>query len=274
MLLWWSGGGMNAFERKLAELVRSYPHLYDRSRREFRDVHVFADSWREIANKLGGDDPVECKVTWSNLRKKFSKARKRMICRSGGRAKDQTPKRYKELSWLNQFVHHRHIPTDPAITLTGPPITLTGPPITLTGPPITLANRVCESLVETTDPSFDTSMNVKLEQPEDEREPFDIVCIEDSPSCSSTAESSSSMLLPSHENRTRRRSTTDSEIAKMFCELERFKAPDSADAHDRYVQTIADFMRGLSRIRCAHFKKRVNDIMYEMELEQLHESGL
>ncbi|XP_072513492.1 uncharacterized protein [Salminus brasiliensis] len=245
---------MNAFEVKLAELVRAHPHLYDRSRRDFKDVQVFANSWREIATELGGDDPIECKTAWSNLRKKFSKARRRMICKSGDEAsQDQTPKLYKELSWLNRFVHHRQIPTETGMTLS--------------------------EKVDTSDPSLDTAMSIKLEQPDGEKEPFQIVCVEafdsqirvaKSPSCSSTAESSTSTLRPAQKKKKRRWNTFNLDTAKILCELDKRKA----DAHDRYAQTIADFMRGLSKRRCAHFRKRINDIMFEMEMEQLQDSGL
>lgn len=46
-------------------------------------------------------------------------------------------------------------------------------------------------------------------------------------------------------------------------------AESAEDAYDRYTQTVADFMRGLSRRRCVVFKKRLNDLMYEMDLEEL-----
>lgn len=95
-----------------------------------------------------------------------------------------------------------------------------------------------------------------------------------SPSCSSVEELESSALFPTLPKRKRQRdSPEDSDFGPIFSELDKRRRTDS-DAHDRYAQTIADFMHGLSRRHCAVFKKRVSDLMYEMEMEQLDKDGL
>ncbi|CAL8398602.1 unnamed protein product [Arctogadus glacialis] len=72
---------INQFEARLAEIVRDYAHLYDRSRRDYNDKEIVGNSWRDISVKMDGKDPNKAK--WRRLRDEFIKATKRT--RSGGR---------------------------------------------------------------------------------------------------------------------------------------------------------------------------------------------
>ncbi|XP_076011412.1 uncharacterized protein LOC143004433 [Genypterus blacodes] len=103
---------MNEFEGRVAELVRGYPHLYDRCARDFKDPEMSSNSWVDISRELGVNDPNLCKTTWRNVRDKFSKAMKRLKRKSGdGIVDDQAPKLYKELTWLCPFIKLRQIDT-------------------------------------------------------------------------------------------------------------------------------------------------------------------
>ncbi|XP_062849452.1 uncharacterized protein LOC134311730 [Trichomycterus rosablanca] len=240
---------MNSLEEKVAELVRAYPHLYDRSSRDFRDGQICANAWCEIAVKVE-EEPEYCKSVWRNLRDKFTKAKKRLLSKSGDGEKHQVPTLYKQLSWLNPFVQIRN--TENCISYYN--------------------NNNNKPAIDSVEESYSIICKEEFDSS------FPITHSEfpatQSPSCSSVEELESSTLFTTLPKRKRQRdSPEDSEFGQIFSELDKRRRLDS-DVHDRYAQTIADFMRGLSRRHCAVFKKRVSDIMYETEIEQLDKAGL
>lgn len=75
---------------------------------------------------------------------------------------------------------------------------------------------------------------------------------------------------PQIDSKRKMDNTESADGAKRFDALDnQMERHNQEDAYDRYTQTVADFMRGLSRRRCVIFKKRLNDLMYEMDLEEL-----
>lgn len=101
---------MNAVEKKLADLIREHPNLYDHSRQDYKDAMKGHVSWKEIAESMGKSEE-EVKLKWKNLRDKFCKAKKRIAKRSFPRLTDDesaverpVPVLYHQLSWLNAFV--------------------------------------------------------------------------------------------------------------------------------------------------------------------------
>uniref|UniRef100_A0A7N6BIS4 MADF domain-containing protein n=1 Tax=Anabas testudineus TaxID=64144 RepID=A0A7N6BIS4_ANATE len=83
---------MNSVERKLADLIRQHPHLYDHTQRDYKDPAKGHLSWKEIADAMGKSED-EVKLKWKNLRDKFCKAKKRMAKRN--------------LAWLSAYVKPR-----------------------------------------------------------------------------------------------------------------------------------------------------------------------
>uniref|UniRef100_UPI003AADDBCD uncharacterized protein n=1 Tax=Centroberyx gerrardi TaxID=166262 RepID=UPI003AADDBCD len=100
---------MNAFEKKLSEMVRRYPQLYDSSRRDYKDSGKTYSCWVDIADAMGCSVD-DSKKKWNGLRDKLNKAKKRA---SKARAAGEVllPKLYVELSWLCPFVKHRDTST-------------------------------------------------------------------------------------------------------------------------------------------------------------------
>ncbi|XP_071753209.1 uncharacterized protein LOC139909928 [Centroberyx gerrardi] len=96
---------MNPFEKKLAEAIRGYPHLYDHS---LRDSQKAQTSWREIADTLDTSEE-NVRLKWKNLRDKFSKAKKRMAKKNGCLANEEkpVPLLYIQLAWLCSHVKLR-----------------------------------------------------------------------------------------------------------------------------------------------------------------------
>ncbi|KAF0043319.1 hypothetical protein F2P81_004656 [Scophthalmus maximus] len=104
---------MNSVEKKLAELVREHPNLYDQSRRDYKDSMRWHVSWREIAGIMGRSED-EVKLKWKNLRDKFCKAKKRMAKRNAPAPLDEenqlerpVPLLFHQLAWLSAFVRPR-----------------------------------------------------------------------------------------------------------------------------------------------------------------------
>uniref|UniRef100_A0A672GQ95 MADF domain-containing protein n=1 Tax=Salarias fasciatus TaxID=181472 RepID=A0A672GQ95_SALFA len=81
----------------LADLIREHPHLYDPTRRDYKDSTKGQRSWREIAEAMGKPEE-EVKQKWKNLRDKFYKAKKRLR---------YVPVLYSELAWLSAYVRPR-----------------------------------------------------------------------------------------------------------------------------------------------------------------------
>ncbi|KAG7236014.1 hypothetical protein INR49_001412 [Caranx melampygus] len=107
---------MNTVEKKLADLIREHPNLYDQSRRDYKDSLKGHLSWKEIAGAMEKSEE-EVRVKWKNLRDKFCKAKKRMAKRSGPLLDDEenqverpVPVLYNQLAWLSDYVKPRAEP--------------------------------------------------------------------------------------------------------------------------------------------------------------------
>ena len=101
---------MNNVEKKLANLIREHPNLYDQSRQDYKDTVKGHVSWKGIAEGMGKTEE-EVKLKWKNLRDKFCKAKKRMAKRSFPRPTDDDgaverpiPVLFGQLAWLSAFV--------------------------------------------------------------------------------------------------------------------------------------------------------------------------
>uniref|UniRef100_A0A3Q4GAE0 Uncharacterized LOC102778056 n=1 Tax=Neolamprologus brichardi TaxID=32507 RepID=A0A3Q4GAE0_NEOBR len=94
---------MNSMEKKLADLIREHPNLYDPRRRDYKDNMKGHLSWKEIADAMGKSEE-EVKLKWKNLRDKFCKAKKRLAKRHFPL---HTPVLYSQLSWLTAYVKPR-----------------------------------------------------------------------------------------------------------------------------------------------------------------------
>ncbi|XP_037650452.1 uncharacterized protein LOC119503033 [Sebastes umbrosus] len=104
---------MNTVEKKLADLIREHPNLYDQSRRDYKDNLKGHLSWRDIADSMGKSEE-EVKLKWKNLRDKFCKAKKRLAKRSFSLLADDdnplerpVPVLYHQLAWLSGYVKPR-----------------------------------------------------------------------------------------------------------------------------------------------------------------------
>ncbi|XP_047435832.1 uncharacterized protein LOC125004992 isoform X1 [Mugil cephalus] len=106
---------MNTVEKKLADLIREHPNLYDQSRRDYKDNLKGHLSWKEIAVAMGKSEE-EVKLKWKNLRDKFCKAKKRLVKRNvpllegdedDNPVERQVPVLYNQLAWLSAYVKPR-----------------------------------------------------------------------------------------------------------------------------------------------------------------------
>ncbi|XP_029000303.1 uncharacterized protein LOC114852218 [Betta splendens] len=104
---------MNSVEKKLADLIRRHPNLYDPSRRDYKDTVKGHLSWKEVADAMEKSED-EVKLKWKNLRDKFCKAKKRMAKRSvpllddeENRLERPAPVLFNQLAWLSAYVKPR-----------------------------------------------------------------------------------------------------------------------------------------------------------------------
>lgn len=66
------GNVEKASDELLIVAVRSYPHLYDSSLKEFKDVQLKENSWNEVA-KIMNMSIATCQNRWVRLRDRFTK---------------------------------------------------------------------------------------------------------------------------------------------------------------------------------------------------------
>ncbi|XP_051569871.1 transcription factor Adf-1-like [Myxocyprinus asiaticus] len=260
---------MNTLETRVAELVQTYPHLYDRSRRDFRDSGMSWNSWKEIAVKLGVDDPKLCRATWKNIRDKFGKAMKRMKCKNADEASStKVPRLFLEMSWLKPYVRHRQtvssMASDKKVQTDTPSKEMVGDVLSSCTAP-----SACPSSGATSD--SDT---------EEQRSSMFLDGFGEVLERSSTARKAarsyeimstlSSTPEPPNRRKRKRDNADETDIKQVLAFLEK----DKSDSFDRHAQIVADFMRKLPPRHCAVFKKRLQDVMFDIEMQVLEEQGI
>ena len=93
-------------EERIAEEVRKYPHLYNKSLKDYKDAQMTANSWRAISAAVDMDTK-DCVTRWRRLRDKFVRAKRTFKSRSGDAGGQKMPAILTFLSWLDPFVKHR-----------------------------------------------------------------------------------------------------------------------------------------------------------------------
>ena len=73
---------MESLEESSAEKVGKYPHLYDSSRRDYKDFQKTISPRWEIVENLSVNEAL-CRQKWNNLRHRFTLAKERMKLRGG-----------------------------------------------------------------------------------------------------------------------------------------------------------------------------------------------
>ncbi|KAL0107399.1 hypothetical protein PUN28_008326 [Cardiocondyla obscurior] len=93
----------------LVDLVKSYPHIYDKQNKDFKDIRKKNNSWQEIGNILGAS-ASDCQVRWGRLRERYSREKKmrEKESRSGsGSTTRPTFPLYEQMHFLYNFVKSR-----------------------------------------------------------------------------------------------------------------------------------------------------------------------
>ncbi len=62
-------------DERLCEEVRKYPHLYNSCMKEYKDIYMGFNSWREIAQTLGKDEAY-CRQRWKYICDRYVRATK------------------------------------------------------------------------------------------------------------------------------------------------------------------------------------------------------
>ncbi|XP_014255072.1 uncharacterized protein LOC106669821 [Cimex lectularius] len=88
-------------DKKLIELVRNYPVLYDLSNPKYMDTEFKTNIWNKIGEEMKTPGP-SCKSRWSNIRDNFRKSLKKTA--SGQKAKNVKIYKYSEqLGFLTKY---------------------------------------------------------------------------------------------------------------------------------------------------------------------------
>ena len=92
-------------EEELSETVRQYPCLYEKSKKGHHDKNMIKNCWREI----GLEDGDVAERLFTNLKKRYNKARSTANCGTGSSRKTAINKTKKldelsYLSWLTPYI--------------------------------------------------------------------------------------------------------------------------------------------------------------------------
>lgn len=99
-------------DEELSETVRKYPCLYDKSKKGHHDKNMVKNCWREVAEKIGLEDGDVAERLFTNLKKRYNKARKTADCGTGTSRKTAMSRKKKleelnYLSWLTPYIQLR-----------------------------------------------------------------------------------------------------------------------------------------------------------------------
>ncbi|CAL8313149.1 unnamed protein product [Lota lota] len=270
---------MDDFDERLADEVRKHRRLYDNACPSRKNSKTTIATWKAIGNAVN-EDPTVCMRRWKALRDKFVRLKKRIKTKKVPPgyegAKVDVHVIHEKLSWLNEHVTHRTI-TDKTEVQSRPKREgnhLHGcGAITDMDRPKREGNHLhgCGAITDMDRPKREGNHLHGCGAVTDTEQSFEAM-----PSEAEECYELDDRRPPTHVFKTQidgKRKMDNNDIAdsvKRFDVLENHvERPNQEDAYDRYTQTVADFMRGLSRRRCVVFKKRLNDLMYEMDLEEL-----
>ncbi|XP_024884730.1 uncharacterized protein LOC112462895 [Temnothorax curvispinosus] len=93
----------------LVDVVKGYPHLYDKQSRDFKDIKKKNNSWEEIGEILNAT-AADCQTKWARLRERYSREKKlqEMETRSGsGHVTRSQSALYEQMSFLFKHVKSR-----------------------------------------------------------------------------------------------------------------------------------------------------------------------
>ncbi|XP_018400111.1 PREDICTED: transcription factor Adf-1-like [Cyphomyrmex costatus] len=95
-------------DQLLIDLVRLYPHLWDKQKRDFKDSAKKETSWEEISSILNQSVSV-CQARWQRLRQYYAKERQKqeLESRSGSKAVNRMPWYLFSMNFLDSHMYKR-----------------------------------------------------------------------------------------------------------------------------------------------------------------------
>ncbi|XP_024894182.1 uncharacterized protein LOC112468977 [Temnothorax curvispinosus] len=97
------------FDDLLISIVKEYPHLYDSSCKDYRDVIKKENSWLEIS-KILATSPDVCCNRWTRLRESYSKEKKKRqneTANGSGASKRRGFIYFESMKYIDKFVKSR-----------------------------------------------------------------------------------------------------------------------------------------------------------------------
>ena len=88
------------------EIVRTFPILYDRFSKDFKDKHKKNNGWNQVAKAT--QIPVEeCIKTYKNIRTNYVRHMKKRKPSGSGRTSEDNVNSLCNFQWLDTFIEHR-----------------------------------------------------------------------------------------------------------------------------------------------------------------------
>ncbi|CAL8316060.1 unnamed protein product [Merluccius merluccius] len=222
---------MDEFDERLAAEVRKHRRLYDNACPSRKNSKATMATWRAVGSAVR-EEPTACMRRWKALRDKFVRLKKRIRTRV-------VPPGYEGDKVVVHVIHEKLCWLNEHVTHRAVPNKADG-----------------KRMPKREDQQHhlnDSGVTTDVDQSSEAMLPSEAEC-DDSDEC-----------RPPKTQADKRKADGRAEDQQHQNQHQQHQG----DQYDRYTQTVADFMRGLSRRRCVLFKKRLNDLMYEMDLEEL-----
>lgn len=111
---------MDSFEDQLFEVVKKYENLYNTSCKEYKDMPMANNLWKEVARTFCTEESI-CRKRVRHLRDKFALAKRRVQQKKSGDpgGTKSKPAMCTSLQWHDANIKHRETTTSVTVSQVG-----------------------------------------------------------------------------------------------------------------------------------------------------------
>ncbi|XP_071555011.1 uncharacterized protein [Temnothorax nylanderi] len=234
----------------LVDLVKSYPHIYDKRSKDFKDIFKKNNSWKEIGEVLQMSD---CQTRWARLRERYSREKKirELETRSGSGSTTRQPfPLYEQMNFLFKFVKSRKSITNIS---------------NLTSKKSLHPIQTNESTSEKSEtltknkaisPAARSPPNRKILSQLDRKSVLPALSLDPSSSMLSDA--------PNRFTKKIKRTSSPDKIEQSFLKLSSISLSDTSDEDDIFAKAVACQLRKMSEPQKSQLKGQIMKILYNL----------
>ena len=96
----------NVTKENFMQEVQKYPIVYDKFRKDFKNVDMKKNAWKKIGEAFGMTD-IEAEKKYTNIRSAYGRALRKNKKIGSGSGRNAVNSDYDYLQWLNVYIDHR-----------------------------------------------------------------------------------------------------------------------------------------------------------------------